>query len=80
VDGGKTSTIDITPVNTLPGTPYNDFKLDLRSATDTINVAGINAPNFNLSLITHQSEAFAADPFDGFLGKNMHDTSLAPSS
>ncbi|KAJ7122353.1 acid protease [Mycena epipterygia] len=66
VDGG-TMLIQIlgTGVDPVIG---DDYRLDLRSATDTVSVGGLVAPATEFFLITNQTEKFNIDPFSGIQG------------
>ncbi|KAJ6500082.1 aspartic peptidase domain-containing protein [Mycena vitilis] len=46
----------------------NDYRLTLRSGTDTVSVGGLSAPGTKLFLITNQTAKFGIDAFDGIQG------------
>ncbi len=67
-DGGRTSSITFaTGVGVDPVIGAN-YRLTLRSATDTVSVGGLVAPNVSLFLITDQTPKFNIDPFSGIQG------------
>lgn len=67
-DGGRTSSITFaTGVGVDPVIGAN-YRLTLRSATDTVSVGGLSAPNTSLFLITDQTPKFNIDPFSGIQG------------
>jgi len=67
-DGGRTSSITFsTGVGVDPVIGAN-YKLTLRSATDTVSVGGLTAPGVSLFLITDQTPKFNIDPFSGIQG------------
>ncbi|KAJ7163594.1 acid protease [Mycena crocata] len=68
VDGGRTSSITFsTGVGVDPVVGAN-YRLTLRSATDTVTVGGLAAPATSLFLITNQTPKFDIDPFSGIQG------------
>ena len=70
VDGGRTSSITFaTGVGVDPVIGAN-YKLTLRSGTDTIGFAGLSAPSIPLYLITNQTAKFGIDPFSGIQGRS----------
>ncbi|KAK0461292.1 acid protease [Desarmillaria tabescens] len=76
VDGGRTTSITFsTGVGVDPVVGAN-YKLTLRSATDTVSVAGFQVPNVDLFLITDQTPAFSIDPFSGIQGMGAQATGL----
>lgn len=67
-DGGTTSSITFsTGVGVDPVVGAN-YRLTLRSATDTVSVGGLTAPAVSLFLITAQTAKFNIDPFSGIQG------------
>ncbi|KXN91062.1 Pepsin A [Leucoagaricus sp. SymC.cos] len=67
-DGGRTSSITFsTGVGVDPVVGAN-YRLTLRSGTDTVSVGGLDAPNTSLFLITDQTPKFNIDPFSGIQG------------
>ncbi|KAJ6594144.1 acid protease [Mycena capillaripes] len=68
VDGGTTSSITFsTGVGVDPVVGAN-YRLTLRSATDTVTLGGLTAPATKLFLITNQTPKFDIDPFSGIQG------------
>ncbi|KAJ7647093.1 acid protease [Roridomyces roridus] len=68
VDGGATSSITFsTGVGVDPVVGAN-YRLTLRSGTDTVSVGGLTAPATKLFLITNQTPKFDIDPFSGIQG------------
>ena len=69
VDGGRTSSITFaTGVGVDPVIGAN-YKLTLRSGTDTVSVGGLSAKGVSLFLITNQTPKFDIDPFSGIQGR-----------
>ncbi|PBK91451.1 acid protease [Armillaria gallica] len=76
VDGGSTSSITFsTGVGVDPVVGAN-YRLTLRSATDTVSIGGFEVPNVALFLITDQTPKFAIDPFSGIQGMGAQATGL----
>ncbi|KAK0225889.1 acid protease [Armillaria fumosa] len=76
VDGRSTSSITFsTGVGVDPVVGAN-YRLTLRSATDTVSIGGFEVPNVSLFLITDQTPAFAIDPFSGIQGMGAQATGL----
>jgi len=68
VDGKRTSSITFsTGVGVDPVVGAN-YKLTLRSGTDTVAIGGLSVPNISLFLITDQTPKFGIDPFSGIQG------------
>ncbi|KAF9263351.1 acid protease [Marasmius fiardii PR-910] len=68
IDGGRTSSITFgTGVGVDPVVGAN-YRLTLRSGTDTVTVGGLRSPNVSLFLITDQTPTFNIDPFSGIQG------------
>jgi hypothetical protein len=67
-DGGRTSSITFsTGVGVDPVVGAN-YRLTLRSGTDTVSAGGLTVPNTDLFLVTDQTEKFDIDPFSGIQG------------
>ncbi|SJK97478.1 uncharacterized protein ARMOST_00730 [Armillaria ostoyae] len=76
VDGGSTSSITFsTGVGVDPVVGAN-YRLTLRSATDTVSIGGFEVPNVALFLITDQTPKFDIDPFSGIQGMGAQATGL----
>jgi hypothetical protein len=60
--GATPHTVGVTPVT------GSEWQLTLRSATDTVALGGLSAKSTAIYLITSQTKAFGADPFDGIMG------------
>ncbi|PPR05853.1 hypothetical protein CVT26_010133 [Gymnopilus dilepis] len=69
VDGGRTSSITFATGVGVDPVVGSNYKLTLRSAKDTVSVAGLSAPSISLFLITNQTPKFDIDPFSGIQGK-----------
>ncbi|CAA7261676.1 unnamed protein product [Cyclocybe aegerita] len=70
VDGGRTSSITFaTGVGVDPVVGAN-YRLTLRSATDTVAFGGLSATKVPLFLITNQTAKFSIDPFSGIQGES----------
>ncbi|KAK7053483.1 Sulfate adenylyltransferase [Paramarasmius palmivorus] len=68
VDGGRTTSITFgTGVGVDPVVGAN-YRLTLRSGTDTVTVGGLESSNVPLFLITDQTPKFNIDPFSGIQG------------
>ncbi|KAJ7091158.1 acid protease [Mycena epipterygia] len=68
IDGKTTSSITFsTGVGVDPVIGAN-YRLTLRSATDTVSVGGLTVPSTSLFLITNQTAKFGIDPFSGIQG------------
>ncbi|KAJ3571704.1 hypothetical protein NP233_g3588 [Leucocoprinus birnbaumii] len=79
-DGGRTSSITFaTGVGVDPVVGPN-YRLTLRSATDTVSVGGLSAPNTALFLITDQTPTFNIDPFSGIQGLSHLEIIIARNS
>ncbi|KAJ6501044.1 acid protease [Mycena vitilis] len=68
VDGGATSTITFSTGVGVDPVINNDYRLTLRSGTDTVSVGGLSAPGTKLFLITNQTAKFGIDAFDVIQG------------
>ena len=67
-DGGKTTTISFATGVGVDPVINDDYVLTLRSGTDTVTVAGVEAGPVSLFTITQQTPAFGIDPFSGIQG------------
>ena len=68
VDGGQTRAISfVTGVGVDPVVNDN-YRLELRSGSDTVAFGNLSATNVSLYLITDQTPFFAKDPFSGIQG------------
>ncbi|KAJ7601341.1 aspartic peptidase domain-containing protein [Mycena rosella] len=68
VDRGTTSSITFsTGVGVDPVVGAN-YRLTLRSGTDTVGIGGLTVPATSLFLITNQTAKFGIDPFSGIQG------------
>lgn len=68
IDTGRTQTLNFaTGVGVTPVTS-GQWQLTLRSGTDTVMLGGLSVKSTSLYLITSQTKAFGADPFDGIMG------------
>ncbi|KAH8103475.1 acid protease [Cristinia sonorae] len=76
VDGGRTSTITFGTGVGVDPVIGNNWRLSLRSATDTVSVGGIAAKGLSFFLITDQTPTFSPDPFDGIQGIAASGSSL----
>ncbi|KAF8639537.1 hypothetical protein AX17_001442 [Amanita inopinata Kibby_2008] len=68
VDGGQTTSISFATGVGVDPVVGDNYRLTLRSATDTVAIGNLVAPNVDLYLITDQTRAFAIDPFSGIMG------------
>jgi hypothetical protein len=69
IDGGRTTSISFsTGVNQIPVTSSSQYRLTLRTGSDTVALGGLSVRNTDLYLITAQTAAFNVDPFDGIMG------------
>ncbi|KAF8070647.1 acid protease [Lyophyllum atratum] len=68
VDGGRTSSITFSTGVGVDPVVGSNYKLTLRSASDTVSVGGLKATAVSLFLITNQTPAFNIDPFSGIQG------------
>ncbi|KAJ7138311.1 acid protease [Mycena epipterygia] len=72
VDGGVNTSITFETGVGVDPVIGDNYRLDLRSATDTVSVGGLVAPATELFLITNQTEKFGIDPFSGIQGMSTH--------
>ncbi|KAJ7772598.1 acid protease [Mycena maculata] len=68
VDGGETSSITFATGVGVDPVVGSNYKLTLRSGTDTVRVGNLTAPDTSLFLITNQTPKFDIDPFSGIQG------------
>ncbi|KAJ7497535.1 acid protease [Mycena latifolia] len=68
VDGGTTSSITFATGVGVDPVVGSNYRLTLRSATDTVRIEGLTAPATKLFLITNQTAKFGIDPFSGIQG------------
>jgi len=69
VDGGTESSITFATGVGVDPVVGDNYKLDLRKATDTVSIGGLSATNISLFLITNQTPKFNIDPFSGIQGE-----------
>lgn len=67
-DGGRTSSITFSTGVGVDPVVGDNYRLTLRSATDTVSVGGLSAPSTALFLITDQTPTFNINPFSGIQG------------
>ncbi|KAK7687055.1 hypothetical protein QCA50_009555 [Cerrena zonata] len=67
-DGGRTQSITFGTGVGVDPVIGNNWQLSLRSATDVVSIAGLNAGRVSLFLITNQTPTFSPEPFDGIQG------------
>ncbi|KAJ7282990.1 acid protease [Mycena rebaudengoi] len=80
VDGNTTNAITFsTGVGVDPVVGAN-YRLTLRSGTDTVGIGGLSVPKTPLFLITNQTEKFAIDPFSGIQGEPSFYSSISMCS
>ncbi|KAF5351861.1 hypothetical protein D9756_007543 [Leucocoprinus leucothites] len=65
-DGGRTSSITFSTGVGVDPVVGDNYRLTLRSATDTVSVGGLSAPSTALFLITDQTPTFNINPSVGF--------------
>jgi hypothetical protein len=68
VDGGRTSSITFATGVGVDPVVGSNYKLTLRSGTDTVKIGNLVAPKSSLYLITDQTPTFAINPFSGIQG------------
>ncbi|KAF8813784.1 acid protease [Phlegmacium glaucopus] len=68
VDGGSEFGISFTTGAGVDPVVDDNYRLDLRNATDTVSLGGLSATNISLFLITNQTSKFNIDPFSGIQG------------